>query len=151
MQSFCRQKAVIRSWLQVLDVINVKTISFKRTPVSIHLARFFRNLVRAATGPSHPWMPLPKATSASVTRLGKGLQRTKQAAFWYRKAAEQGSSVAQRNFDIRYSEGRGVMQDNSQAYVWLSVAAANGQTEVEADRNYVAEKLSRSHWKQRKK
>ena len=38
-----------------------------------------------------------------------------QAAFWYRKAAEQGDAKAQYNLGVMYDNGRGVPEDDGQA------------------------------------
>jgi TPR repeat protein len=44
--------------------------------------------------------------------------RYTQAAFWYRKAAEQGNSVAQDALGDLYYNGQGVPQDYAQAALW---------------------------------
>ncbi|MNJ58912.1 Sel1 repeat protein [compost metagenome] len=64
----------------------------------------------------------------------------KQAATWFRKAAEQGHSDAQLLLGLGY----GVPQDYSQAYVWLSVAVANGNSSATEARDFAAKKLSKS-------
>jgi len=48
------------------------------------------------------------------------------AAFWYRKAAEQGDASAQNSLASLYEAGQGVPQDYSEAYFWMSLASANG-------------------------
>jgi TPR repeat protein len=60
------------------------------------------------------------------------------------RMAEQGDADAQNNLGVRYSQGNGVAQDNSQAYVWLSVAAANGPSKAADYRSHVVKKLSKS-------
>lgn len=41
-----------------------------------------------------------------------------EAAKWYRKAAEQGISLAQFNLGTLYYNGQGVPQDYAEAYKW---------------------------------
>jgi TPR repeat protein len=61
---------------------------------------------------------------------GKGLgvdKDDKEAVRWYRKAADQGCSVAQYNLGIMYSEGRGDLpKDESEAVKWFRKAAEQG-------------------------
>jgi TPR repeat protein len=45
------------------------------------------------------------------------------AATWYRKAAEQGSPVAQNNLGVLYAKGQGVARDPVEAYFWFNLAA----------------------------
>jgi len=58
-------------------------------------------------------------------------QDDKQAAQWYRKAAEQGHAIAQGNLGTLYMEGKGVPQDNAQALQWWNKAAAQGNAEAQ--------------------
>jgi uncharacterized protein len=59
--------------------------------------------------------------------LGRGVTKDKRkAARFYRKAAIQGKSAAQRNLGRMYRDGEGILQDLVMAYVWLNIAAANG-------------------------
>jgi len=48
----------------------------------------------------------------------------KQAAEWYRKAAEQGNVLAQATLGLLYSMGQGVPHSDVEAYYWLDLAAA---------------------------
>jgi TPR repeat protein len=62
---------------------------------------------------------------------GRGVQQdSKQAAAWYQKAAEQGSTrasvQAQFNLGIMYQKGQGVQQDFKQAAAWYRKAADQG-------------------------
>lgn len=65
---------------------------------------------------------------------GPGSERTprqlaadyKEAASWYRKAADQGSSAAQIKLADLYRDGRGVSRDMAQAVVWYRKAADQG-------------------------
>src|ERR1017187_4656498 len=49
-----------------------------------------------------------------------------QAAFWYRKAADQGLVKAQSKLGLLYHNGKGVPQDDSQAALWFRKAAEKG-------------------------
>jgi len=53
-------------------------------------------------------------------------QDDKQALYWYRKAAEQGSSEAQYNLGVMYLKGQGVRQSKIVAKEWFKKACANG-------------------------
>jgi TPR repeat protein len=57
---------------------------------------------------------------------GWGVKRDyAEAAKWYRKAADQGDYIAQFSIGGRYEHGvGGLKQDYTQAYMWLSLAAA---------------------------
>jgi TPR repeat protein len=48
----------------------------------------------------------------------------KQAAAWYRKAAEQGDAGAQGTLGMLYTLGQGVQRSDVEAYYWLDLAAA---------------------------
>ena len=56
-----------------------------------------------------------------------------QAVKWYRKAAEQGKALAQRNLGLMYDNGQGVAQDHAQALKWYRKAAE--QWDVGAQNN----------------
>ena len=45
---------------------------------------------------------------------------------WFRRAADQGSAVAQSNLGLMYANGEGVAQDNAEAEKWLNLAANQG-------------------------
>ena len=51
-----------------------------------------------------------------------------EAAFWYRKVAEQGVSQAQNNLGVMYKDGQGVKQDFSEAAHWFQMAARQNNT-----------------------
>jgi len=52
----------------------------------------------------------------------------KEAAKWYRAAAEQGDALAQANLGQLYFDGRGVEFDLVQAYKWYKLSANQGNT-----------------------
>jgi hypothetical protein len=75
--------------------------------------------------------------------LGKGVaQDDKQAASWYRKAAEQGYATAQTNLGVMYAQGKGVAQDYVQAHMWSNIASANGDANARKNRDIVANLMS---------
>ena len=57
--------------------------------------------------------------------------RYTQAAFWYRKAAEQGHDEAQKSLGDLYDEGQGVPQDDAQAVFWYRKAAEQGNADAQ--------------------
>jgi TPR repeat protein len=58
---------------------------------------------------------------------GQGVpQNYAQAAFWWRKAAEQGDDQAQFNLGLSCDKGRGVKKDHTQAAFWWRKAAEQG-------------------------
>lgn len=66
---------------------------------------------------------------------GRGLgvpQDYAQAAYWYRKAAEQGLAGAQFLLGNAYDKGEGVPQDYAQAAIWYRKAAEQGFPEAQS-------------------
>ena len=60
---------------------------------------------------------------------GRGVRRDrKEAARWYRYAAEQGETSAQHALGLLYNRGRGVPRDRMEAYKWLSLAATGWES-----------------------
>jgi len=57
-------------------------------------------------------------------------QNWKEAAIWFRKAAEQGFDQAQLKLGLMYFRGQGVKQDKKEAFRWLGKAAAQGSDEA---------------------
>ena len=75
--------------------------------------------------------------------FGEGVtQDYAEAVKWTRLAAEQGNAAAQGNLGIAYHNGNGVPQSPWEAYVWHSIAAANGVRESEKFRDDDARLLS---------
>ena len=54
-----------------------------------------------------------------------------QAAFWYRKAADQGLANAQYNLGVLYEKGQGMPQDYAQAAAWYRKAADQGNPDAQ--------------------
>lgn len=87
------------------------------------------------------WKPLANRGDANAQNSlgkmfgnGQGVpQSFAQAAKWFRKAAEQGHSIAQTNLALMYRDGngQGVPISNAQAYDWFSKAAAQGNADAQ--------------------
>jgi hypothetical protein len=58
-------------------------------------------------------------------------QDLKQAAEWYRKAAEQGSMAGEVHLAELYRDGRGVTRDKAQAAAWYRKAAEQGDADAQ--------------------
>ena len=54
-----------------------------------------------------------------------------QAAYWFRKAAEQGHAVAQNNLGVCYFKGQGVPQDYAQAVIWYNKSVEQGLADAQ--------------------
>ena len=67
-----------------------------------------------------------------------------EAVKWFRRAADQGVSEAQYNLGVMYHNGWGVPQNYKEAYIWHSIAAANGHEQSEKYRDDDAKLLSAS-------
>lgn len=80
------------------------------------------------------WLPLAKGGDLAAMRNvghlyehGRGVAADpKEAAAWYRKAAEDGFSRAQANLANLYLKGEGVAQDDREAALWFHKAALQG-------------------------
>jgi len=66
--------------------------------------------------------------------IGDGvLQDDKEAAKWYRMAAEQGLAQAQFNLGNMYANGYGLLQDHKRAHMWWNISRSNGENENAGD------------------
>lgn len=65
-----------------------------------------------------------------------------QALKWYRLAAEQGDPGAQHNLGALYYDGEGVPQNHVAAYIWFSLAAAQGHQDAARFRNEIARMMN---------
>lgn len=59
------------------------------------------------------------------------LENYTEAAYWYRKAAEQGLSQAQNNLGVMLKDGQGITQNYVEAVQWFKRAAQQGNTLAE--------------------
>jgi TPR repeat protein len=64
-----------------------------------------------------------------------------QAAFWLRKAAEQGQAEGQMMLGNLYYFGLGVPQSYAAAYAWCELAQDNGQADAQGCRDAALESL----------
>jgi TPR repeat protein len=65
---------------------------------------------------------------------GKGIpQDYVQAAYWFRKAAEQGIDKAQYDLGLLYENGQGVGRDYAQAAMWYRKAAEQGYSNAQTN------------------
>jgi hypothetical protein len=55
------------------------------------------------------------------------------AAYWYRKAAEQGDANSQYSLGLMYEGGLGVPQDYAEAYFWLDLATSGKLDGIKPD------------------
>jgi TPR repeat protein len=86
------------------------------------------------TAAYNAWLPLARSGDLAAQRnighlyeTGRGVPADpKEAAVWYRKAAEDGFSRAQANLANLYLKGEGVPQDDREAALWFHKAALQG-------------------------
>ena len=72
-------------------------------------------------------MLMPNFLQQSVMSLVQGGAKSYEEAIkWYRKAAEQGSSAAQRNLAYCYEKGKGIAKNIDEAVAWYRKAANQG-------------------------
>jgi localization factor PodJL len=71
---------------------------------------------------------------------GKGADY-KNAAQWFRKAADRGVADSQFNLGILYARGIGVEQNLAESFKWFSLAAAQGDADSAHKRDDVAKRL----------
>jgi uncharacterized protein len=65
---------------------------------------------------------------------GRGVPRDlSQAAYWYRKAAEQGNPPAQVNLGYMYTVGMGVSRDTAEAVKWYRRAASSNSPDAKVN------------------
>jgi hypothetical protein len=69
-------------------------------------------------------------------------QDYKEAAKWYRLAAEQGNVQAQYSLGYLYSKGLGVPQDYVEAHMWLNLGGVNGNATSIGERDFIARKMT---------
>ncbi len=69
-------------------------------------------------------------------------QDYREAARWYRLAAEQGEEKAQSNLASMYHFGQGVLQDDVLAHKWADLAASQGGGDAVKIRNAVATSMT---------
>jgi TPR repeat protein len=65
-----------------------------------------------------------------------------EALRWVRETAEQGYIPAQRKLGLIYADGKGVPEDDIEAYAWYSVAAVNGNEKAKEELSKARAKLT---------
>jgi len=99
----------------------------------------------AVAPPAPPPPPAPpKAAEPDLIKQGEEASRRgndAESLALYRKAANAGIAEGQYRLGEIYAAGRGVTQNNSQAYIWLSLAANAGHVGAKARRDEVAKAL----------
>ena len=81
---------------------------------------------------------------AGLYRHGSGRDHDMvKAAYWYRRAAEQGDVIGQLNLGEFHLTGAGVKRNPVEAYMWLSLSAARGNDWAAAKRNELSVHLTR--------
>jgi hypothetical protein len=66
-----------------------------------------------------------------------------EAAWWYRKAAEQGHTSAQYNLGNMYVRGEGVPKNDVEAYKWWHLAAAQGDEGAKKNKRILADRITK--------
>jgi TPR repeat protein len=79
------------------------------------------------------------------------LRNDPQVAINVRAEAMKGNPHAQYAMGMICAEGRGVVQDNSASYAWLTLAVLQGDRDAEILRNVVGVELSEAEYQQGKK
>ena len=76
---------------------------------------------------------------------GRGVpQDGAEAVRWRRLAAEQGHADAQFNLGFSFAIGRGVLKNAVIAYMWLTVADANGGANAREARDLLGRDMTRA-------
>ncbi|MDE1995902.1 MAG: sel1 repeat family protein [Rhizobiaceae bacterium] len=92
-----------------------------------YLTAFAKALPRAQLGD-----PAAQTLLAELMSQGLGIKRdTKDAAFWYGKAAEGGDATSMFKYALLLMEGRDVPRDQKKADEWMKKAADAGQASAE--------------------
>ncbi|MDK4738178.1 MULTISPECIES: tetratricopeptide repeat protein [unclassified Rhizobium] len=92
-----------------------------------YLTAFQKALPRAQLGD-----PAAQTLLAELMSQGLGVKRdTKDAAFWYGKAAEGGDATSMFKYALLLMEGRDVPRDEKKADEWMKKAADAGQASAE--------------------
>lgn len=74
---------------------------------------------------------------------GQGVRQDfDQAAYWYRKAAEQEDTLGQYALDAMYYQGHGVPQDYVTTLMWINLSIAGGDSGHVEARDSLTEKMT---------
>jgi localization factor PodJL len=72
---------------------------------------------------------------------GEGAPNYPEAVKWFRKAAELGVRDSQYNLAILYARGLGVEKDLGQSWLWLSLAAQQGDADAATKRDEIVREM----------
>ncbi len=79
----------------------------------------------------------------TIYLVGHGFHQSDQLAlFWFRKAAEQKDALACAKLGLMYARGQGVARNFIQAYMWSTLAVANGAWNTAEARNALAKQMT---------
>lgn len=85
-------------------------------------------------------MPLAEQGNIDAqVKLGESFDQTKnykEGLFWYKKAADGGSAIAQKGVAFHYSVGWGVATDDKVAFYWYKKSAENGGDSIGVANRY---------------
>ena len=75
---------------------------------------------------------------------GKGVAQDYAEAvrWWCKLAAVRGNADAQFNLSQNYATGKGVLQDDLQAHMWMNLAAVSGDKGAQKARDVIAEQMT---------
>jgi len=74
---------------------------------------------------------------------GEGVtENDAEAVKWFRKAAEQGDALAQKNLGVMYVTGEGVPVNNVKAYMWWALAKAQGDEGAAGNLDIIKEQMT---------
>lgn len=110
----------------------------------------------SVTAPEHPLAAQGDAkvqVNLGVRYMtGPGVsQDSKEAARWFRKAAEQGDKEAQNNLGSMYVQGQGVQRNYVLAHMWFSLAGTKGVEEAVKNRNIIEKRMTPSQIQEAKR
>lgn len=88
-------------------------------------AKWYRKAIDAYRKVADEGDPSAATALGNMYARGQGVTGDySEAAGWWRKAADTGYAGAQYNLGLAYAQGRGVLEDDIAAYMWLSLSAA---------------------------
>jgi hypothetical protein len=96
-------------------------------PTLIALLALFLSLPLVAADKDKP-LPLKQFNIGLSYYIEKDF---KEAAKWFRKAADQGDAMAQNNLGVMYDLGQGVPKDDREAFKWYQKAANQGYAQAQ--------------------
>ena len=68
--------------------------------------------------------------AVQVGNILANVNQDKEAFSWFKKAADQGHANGQYSVGLMYEEGRGVLQNHTQAHKWYDAAILKGQADA---------------------